>query len=86
MEPFCEKASPKTKTTEFVGYVSGDYECFCLSKIPFEEWVEVRRERSKKEEYPYPDPLLMYPGEFFPEVCNNGKWAIKITVEVEKVE
>ena len=85
MEPFCEKASPKTKTTEFVGYISGDYECFCLSKIPFEEWIKLEANR-KYESCDMFDPMLLYPSYFFPEECKNGKWEFKITVEAIKDE
>ena len=70
------------KITEFEGYVSGDYECFCLSKVPFEEWA--RRERTEINVV-YPDPLLLYPNAFFPEKTKQGKWKFKITVEATKI-
>ena len=73
----------KEKVTEFEGYMSGDCECFCLSKVPFQEWLRVTHQRSIPR---YPDPLLLYPSVFFPEECKNGKWKFKITVEATKVE
>ena len=72
----------KEKVTEFEGFLSGDFECFCLSKVPFKEWLKVTQQRSIPR---YPDPLLLYPSDFFPEGCKNGKWKFKITVEATKV-
>jgi len=73
------------KVTEFTGYISGDYECFCLSKIPFEEWVEKERKRVCKRKVVYPDPDLLYPDDFFPEEAEEKLCKFKITVEVEEV-
>ena len=68
------------RVTNFEGFMSGDYECFCLSRIPFEEWV-------KKERLPEDDEVLLkYPNSFFPKGCNKGKWKFTITVKAEKVE
>jgi hypothetical protein len=66
------------KVTEFEGYISGDCECFCLSKIPFEEWA-------KKNWKTWSDPDLLYPGDFFPKELRNKKCRFKITVEAEIV-
>ena len=74
------------KETTFEGYLSGDYECFCLSKVPFEEWTKIKTERSKKKDYPWPDPLLIYPDQFFPEETEEGKWKFKITVDAERIK
>ena len=73
----------KGKVTEFEGFLSGDCECFCLSKVPFKELVRV----TLKGSIPvyYPDALLLYPCDFFPKDCKNGKWKFKITVEATKV-
>ena len=74
------------KETEFEGYVSGDYECFCLSKVPFDQWTKIQHKRMKAGDYPYPDPLLLYPNDFFPKEAREGKWRFKITVEAEQVK
>jgi len=63
------------KVTEFTGYVSGDYECFCLSKITFKKWRKAQD-----------DSVLLYPNEFFSDKMQEGKWKFKITVEAEKVK
>jgi len=84
------------KVTWFVGYLSGDYECFCLSKVPFKKWVERHRKLSKIDidaddgkqyarEYKKIRKLLLYPDYFFPKETKQGKWRFKITVEAEKV-
>ena len=72
------------KVTEFVGFMSGDFECFCLSRIPFKDWV--------KKPGCYPDPDLLYPDELFPVECNEDEgledrqlWEFKITVEAVRV-
>jgi len=81
------------KTTTFIGYIGGDCECFCLhkessaefderlKKIPspdnkeaFEKWIE--------EE----DVYSLYPNDFFPKECRQGKWKFKITIEAIKIE
>lgn len=83
----------ETKVTEFVGYVSGDCECFCLSKVPFEEWAEHSKKmptRAKGEKafwkwHTEHEALTLYPHLFFPKECKKGKWKFKITVQAEKV-
>ena len=74
------------KVTEFEGFVSGDSECFCLSKIPYEEWVKIPFEEKFDPENMSMDKYLMYPHVFFPEECREGKWKFKITVEAERVD
>ncbi len=77
----------KKKETIFEGYMSGDCECFCLSKVPFAEWQHLRLERRKAGDILfYPDPLLFYPSEFFPSEAHTGKWRFKIVVEIEQLE
>ena len=62
------------KVTEFEGYVSGDYECFCLSKIPFSKWKKTQKE-----------DVLLYPDDFFPAGARGRKCKFRITVEAEIV-
>ena len=76
----------KSKITEFVGHMSGDLECFCLSKVSPEEWVKIETKRFKNRETVYPDPLLLYPSVFFPKECKEGKWKFTIVVKAEKLE
>lgn len=82
------------KVTVFEGYISGDYECFCLSKVPFKEWVENQRELHKidvdDEEafwkwHKKAEDLTLYPSNFFPKECTEGKWQFKISVEAKRV-
>ncbi|MHA1268046.1 MAG: hypothetical protein ACTSRS_22700 [Candidatus Helarchaeota archaeon] len=72
------------KITEFVGYISGDGDCFCLSKVSYEEYNRIFDEvfLGKRDAEILKD-LLMYPDDFFPEVDEDKKWKIKITVELE---
>jgi len=74
------KKEIKIRVTNFEGFVSGDFECFCLSRIPFEDWS--KKERSYEED----EVLLKYPNSFFPEGCNEGKWKFTITVKAENIE
>lgn len=87
----------RKKVTKFEGYLSGDYECFCLSKIPFEEWKKRQRKATKIDidvddgkkyarEYKKIRDLLFYPSLFFPDETRKGKWRFKITVEAEEVK
>lgn len=82
-----KKQKQVTKITEFEGYISGDYECFCLSKIPFKEWAKLNDMRKlsakgirKREEYL--ESVLLYPNTFFPEDAKDKKCRFKISVEV----
>lgn len=67
----------KFKVTDFVGYLSGDFECFCLSKVPFEEWWKWHRKH---------EALTLYPSHFFPEECKKGRWKFTISVQAERVD
>lgn len=44
------------KETEGEGYVSGDYECWCIHPVPFDEWKELDARTE----------LSVYPSDFFP--------------------
>lgn len=83
----------KKKVVKFEGYMSGDYECFCLSRVPFEKWVEKQRELEKIERedeaafekwHKELEALTLYPSNFFPSECKRGKWRFTITVEANK--
>jgi hypothetical protein len=69
------------KKTEFTGYLSGDYESFCLSKIPFDEWVKVDAENKDLN-----DELLLYPSDFFSSGWKDKKMKFTIIVKAELVE
>ena len=82
----------KKRITYFEGYMSGDYECFCLSKIPFEEWCKRKREmphdcsdKEFMEWHTKMDLLTLYPSKFFPKECDNGKWKFTITVQATPI-
>jgi hypothetical protein len=68
------------KTTTFTGYCSGDYECFCLSDIPFPKNVQNKKAKN------------LYPNDFFPEECTDimhddkKKFKFTITVVAEEVK
>jgi len=78
-----------TKTTEFEGYMSGDGECFCLSKKPYKDFIDYSNmseseiSQAMKEEY----ENILYPSAFFPDECapimsdKREKFKFKITVE-----
>jgi len=74
--------------------MSGDYECFCLSKVPFNEWVEHCRKMPVQEKgetawwkwHKAHEALTLYPSLFFPKECEEGKWKFTIKVEAEKIE
>lgn len=80
------------KETVFEGYMSGDHECFCLSRVPFAEWVEhakkmPTREKGEKAFWKWHKEhkaLTLYPSYFFPKKCREGKWKFKITIEAIK--
>jgi hypothetical protein len=81
------------KETVFDGFISGDYECFCLCKIPFEEWVEQGRKLPRRGDkkiflkwHEKLEALTLYPDKFFPKECRQGKWKFTITVEAEPLE
>ena len=85
------KEKVSKKETIFIGYISGDYECFCLSKVPFKEWCEhqqkMPRSRDEKKFWAWHkahEALTLYPSRFFPEECKEGKWKFKIIVEAVK--
>ena len=81
-----------SKITEGEGYVSGDYECWCIHDIPFEK-VQERMHTWLTEEGDEP-PESVYPSDMFPqsETLNkkgfdySKKIRYKVTVEVEHVE
>ena len=82
------------QTTKFEGYLSGDHECFCLSKIPFEKWVEHAQKMpipSKGEKawwkwHEEHEALTLYPSHFFPKKCKEGRWKFTVSVQAEKIE
>ncbi len=80
------------KVTEGEGYISGDWECWCIHDVPFKEWKErvlncIRNDGSES-------PEGVYPFDFFPpdlELDEDGfdydkKIKYKVTVEVEHIE
>ena len=82
----------KKRITNFEGYMSGDSECFCLSKIPFNDWCKIQKtmphEGTDKEFMDWHNRvklLIQYPSKFFPEECRKGKWKFIITVEATPI-
>ncbi len=62
------------KTTEGKGYISGDFDCWCIHAVPFDEW---RKTCGRDDD--------IYPSHFFPEEVNKldePYVKYKITVEV----
>lgn len=89
------KLEKKRKETVFDGYMSGDYECFCLSKVPFQEWLKKQKELynvKRNDEKAFTawynefKDLTLYPSRFFPKECEKGRWQFKIIVEAEKLD
>lgn len=84
----------KSKVTEGVGYLSGDYECFCLSKIPFEEWTQKHQEllgsglsgKGWDKIGELDEKNLSYPNDWFPKGFDDKKVRYRITIELEEVE
>ncbi len=77
-----EDRTPKKIVTKFEGYISGDYEGFCLSKIPFKEWAKQLSKNQNKDED------LLYPNAFFKGLDDdhNIKYRFKITVEAKLIK
>lgn len=81
----------RIKTTEGVGYISGDYECWCIHPVPFDEWKDRDLFEVRKE---LPDSI--YPSDLFPLALDldfekdgfdyDRKVRYKVTVEVEHIE
>lgn len=82
------------KVTEGEGYVSGDYECWCIHDVTFNEvQVRTRKWLDSRGEDGMP-PESVYPSDFFPESIKNDtegfdyskKVRYKIIVEVEHIQ
>jgi len=74
------------KVTEGEGYVSGDYECFCIHPMPFDEWRKASGEERHKSIYPedlFP-PRIYLPGD--DGVDYSRKVRYKVVVEVEELD
>lgn len=82
------------KITEGEGYVSGDYECWCIHDIPFEAvqkrmrvWLNNDGEGDEPPEGVYPSNLFPKSGWLDGKGFNyKKKVRYKVTVEVEHVE
>ena len=82
------------KVTEGEGYVSGDYECWCIHDVPFDAVQERMRSWLDKDGEGEEPPESVYPPDFFPSsdwldgvgFNYTRKVRYKITVEVEHVE
>jgi len=67
-----------TKVTEFIGYLSGDGECSCLSSEISEHGFS-RGEEIQLDEL-FPDEVEEEHGD------KISKWKFKITIEAERVD
>lgn len=84
-----------TKITEGRGYIGGDYECWCINPVPFDEINKLCQEAlsgvdSDFEEYleKY-EERRVYPNDFVPdELRKHGEPLVqfKVTFEVEIIQ
>lgn len=73
------------KITEGEGYIGGDYECWCINPVPFDEITSIE-DHDKWLEL---DDKRVYPDDFTPdelEEYEEPKVRYKIIFEVEIIE
>ena len=83
-----------TRKTEGTGYVSGDYECWCIHPVPFEEWCKQRHERRENDAVEDLEDSV-YPSDLFPQgrewgynpkgVDYEKKVRYRVLVEIEEI-